>query len=142
MSESAPLTQPQYTAPSVVTAAPGFAPQYQPVYPPSGPAYSGSVPQPQYVLQPGYQAVPATVLVQPVRYGPIPQPLICQYCHFDGVSQTRPKTGIMTWIAMGGLCLVGCWPCVWIPLVVDALKDVEHVCPQCAQVVGIYQRVN
>ncbi len=53
-------------------------------------------------------SVPMTtvILTSPVL-GPYPQNMACPKCQAQIVTETRPMSGLLTWLVAGGLCLVG-----------------------------------
>ena len=59
-------------------------------------------------------------------------------------TQLRYKNGLLMWVAVGILCLIGAhflFPCVgFLALCIKALKDVEHINPNDGTVVGVYDR--
>ena len=63
--------------------------------------------------------------------------MTCNFCNKSIITRTNPKSGILTFLLAGGLCVLGLWCCAWIPLVIDAGKDTEHVCPACNNLLGI-----
>lgn len=55
----------------------------------------------------------------------------------------RFVNGMLTWLAVGGIAFFGgIFGCCLIPFCIDGCKDVEHVCPNCKAVVGVYRRMN
>ncbi|GFO43730.1 hypothetical protein PoB_007023500 [Plakobranchus ocellatus] len=126
-----------------------------PVYPQH--AYA---PQPGYPPQPGHyppptagyaQGVHSTVIVQQgmgplsgstMRYNQSPALIVCQHCQATVTTSMDYKTGLLTWLIAGGACLMGCWlGCCLIPFCLDATKDVEHKCPNCKNVVGMFRHI-
>eukprot|EP01115_Flamella_aegyptia_P008861 TRINITY_DN37091_c0_g1_i1.p1 TRINITY_DN37091_c0_g1~~TRINITY_DN37091_c0_g1_i1.p1 ORF type:complete len:161 (-),score=37.55 TRINITY_DN37091_c0_g1_i1:154-579(-) len=76
------------------------------------------------------------------KWGETPQRHYCQFCGNHVVTEVRYETGTLTWIAAGGLVLLGCiFGCCLIPFCVDSMKDPVHVCPACHNVVGRKNRV-
>merc|ERR1712080_391756 len=73
------------------------------------------------------------------RMGPDPMTLVCSNCQANITTDTREEIGIVAWIAAGVMCVTGLWCCAPIPLFVDSLKDVTHVCPSCQALVGRYK---
>merc|ERR1712137_508187 len=116
LSDPSPQQQQQQQAP----------PQYAP--PPQSPnSYQG-----------GYQNAPAAVpSMTPTVFPESPIRMQCSFCNKSIVTRTNPKSGALTFVLAAGLCLIGFWCCAWIPLVIDAGKDVEHVCPACNNLLGI-----
>merc|ERR1712232_372982 len=104
-------------------------------------------PTPTYPPAPGYQAQPPMHANHPPeghRMNPIPtifpeNPIRvqCTFCRKEVITRINYKSGGLTFILAGGLCLIGLWCCAWIPCVIDAGKDVEHYCPACNNLLGI-----
>ncbi|XP_078579593.1 cell death-inducing p53-target protein 1-like isoform X3 [Branchiostoma floridae x Branchiostoma japonicum] len=157
----------QYYPPQQQPGAP-YPPQPQPgTYPPPQPGQPGVYPpgpqQPGYPQPPpggfpqqgpGQPPVPpgSTVIVsQPgvIVTGPQsfrsghPVTCVCPTCHQTVQTRVDSEVGLITWLAMGGLFLVGCWAgCCLIPLCIDELKDARHSCPNCSTHLGTYDRVS
>ncbi|RWS12572.1 lipopolysaccharide-induced tumor necrosis factor-alpha factor-like isoform X2 [Dinothrombium tinctorium] len=73
---------------------------------------------------------------------PFPTRTTCPSCRQEVTSVTKSVNGLLTWLACGGLCLIGCvFGCCLIPFCVDACKDIEHYCPNCNTYIGIYERI-
>ena len=71
-----------------------------------------------------------------------PQQCVCQFCQHQVVTGTRYVNGTMTYVSAGVVCFFGgVIGCCLIPFCLDACKDVEHVCPNCQKIVGIYRRM-
>lgn len=131
----------------------------QPAYPPPEGQYpppTQGYPAPPPGQQPGYAPPPAgypppqgqtTVVAQPVAVVAVPcireSPVrvSCPSCRADVMTATTFETGTMTWLLVGILCIIGCWPCCLIPFCVDGCKDVIHTCPNCQTQVGVYRRM-
>ena len=85
---------------------------------------------------------PQNVLVRQT-FREVPVRLNCPKCNADIMTATTYEVGMLTWLACGGMCLVGLWlGCCLIPFCVDACKDVVHTCPNCQQMVGKYSRLS
>lgn len=66
----------------------------------------------------------------------------CPFCKTTVTTKTRHISGALTWLVCIGLCLVGCtFGCCLIPFCSDRLRDVEHTCPSCRNVVALYKRL-
>uniref|UniRef100_A0A3B5Q1R4 Uncharacterized LOC111608574 n=1 Tax=Xiphophorus maculatus TaxID=8083 RepID=A0A3B5Q1R4_XIPMA len=121
-------------------------PQYQqPVaqqYPqPVAQQHQQPAPQ-QIVVQQNQTTQPATpVVVVQARPTEAPGSMLCPHCKTTVVSTTEYKLGMLTWIIVGALFFIGCWPCCLIPFFVGACKDVQHSCPQCNNVLHVYRRM-
>ena len=144
----------------------GYPPPAQPAYP----QQPGYPPQQGYPLQQGYpppqagypppqqgygpppagaHATHTTVIQQPTTvvvgnavYGESPVSMVCPYCTATIVTSVTYEPGTLTWLACGGLILVGCWVgCCLIPFCVDAMQDATHTCPNCRRQLGVYRRM-
>ena len=77
-----------------------------------------------------YQAAPPPGMGQPAYVGaPVfipsefPMQCVCPHCRQQIITRTTKENGLLTWLCIGGLCLIGCWfGCCLIPLCVDACK--------------------
>jgi len=82
------------------------------------------------------------VYVQQCVWGPLPQNFTCLNCNHCGVTLVRYEAGLLTWLIVGLLVLIGCWlGCCLIPFCVDGCKDVHHHCPNCQMQVGAYRHI-
>ncbi|KAJ3251238.1 hypothetical protein HK103_002567 [Boothiomyces macroporosus] len=103
------------------------APQqtYQPqVYQPQQSAPITQVPGPQ-----------APMTVMNTVFSEYSQPITCMNCKQQGMSIVEKTNGAATWIAACATCLL-CWPCAWVPFVIDTCKDTNHRCANCGMVAG------
>uniref|UniRef100_U5EHN6 Putative membrane-associated motif in lps-induced tumor necrosis factor alpha factor n=1 Tax=Corethrella appendiculata TaxID=1370023 RepID=U5EHN6_9DIPT len=108
------------------------------VYPPPPPPYDTNenlVSQPVYTQQP--QLV-QTIITAP-HVGPDPSAVVCPSCHKQIVTRIDHEVSTKTHIIAGILCLFVCWPCFWIPYVVDSCKNANHYCPSCGAFIGSYK---
>jgi len=103
---------------------------------------------PTYPQQPGYQTQTTTIIQQPaqvfvgLRFLESPVAMTCPFCQASIVTSTVYTNGTLTWIACGGVALMGGWlGCCLVPFCMDSLKDVIHNCPNCQKQVGVYRRV-
>ncbi|OQV19790.1 putative Lipopolysaccharide-induced tumor necrosis factor-alpha factor-like protein [Hypsibius exemplaris] len=95
-----------------------------------------------YQQQPGVTHQQTIVFMQGAQLGPNPTMVNCPNCSQQVVSVTEFENGTLTWLWVGGLCLIGCWAgCCLIPLCVDETKDVLHTCPNCRNFIGRYKRL-
>merc|ERR1719334_2395792 len=125
-------------------------PTYQP--PPPGAGYQPPPPGAGYQPPPpgaGYQSTPVQVQPKPVsilsQLGYQPTTVTCPHCHQSVHTQTRYENGLLTWIAVGGLCVFVGWFCIGIcliPFCINDCKDVVHTCTSCNKVIGIKKRLN
>ena len=74
-------------------------------------------------------SIQTVILNQQVVYGTTPVQVRCPNCQKDIITNIHYDTGMLTWISVLVLFLLGLWPCCLIPLCIDALKDVTHTCP-------------
>ncbi|CAI5791988.1 LITAF domain-containing protein [Podarcis lilfordi] len=152
MDPSAPGFQgaqpPPYTETTGIHAAP--YPQPYPVPgtgPGPGPNMKGQQ-VPPYGMQPGVIGGPQPVTVQavyvqaPLVFHDRPVQMNCPACQKTILTRLSYTSGALTWLACGGLFLVGCVAgCCLIPFCVDSLQDVDHYCPSCNALVGTYRRL-
>ncbi|XP_022782537.1 lipopolysaccharide-induced tumor necrosis factor-alpha factor homolog [Stylophora pistillata] len=121
-----------------------------PAYP-GPPDYGANQTGVAYPQQPGFQGQPGTTtiihtqpthIVMGMRFFENPTAMTCPYCQATIVTATTYVSGTLTWIACGGVALMGGWlGCCLIPFCIDACKDVIHSCPNCSRQVGVYRRV-
>ncbi|XP_041367781.1 lipopolysaccharide-induced tumor necrosis factor-alpha factor homolog [Gigantopelta aegis] len=69
-----------------------------------------------------------------------PMEVHCFMCLETITTVTEYHYSKYTWMTMAALFLLGCWPCIPIPLCVKSLMDVAHYCPICRTFLGIYYR--
>ncbi|XP_034987661.1 lipopolysaccharide-induced tumor necrosis factor-alpha factor [Zootoca vivipara] len=112
-----------------------------------GPTMKGQQ-APPYGMQPGVigghpPVAVQTVYVQaPLVFHDRPVQMICPACQKTILTRLSHNSGALTWLACGGLFLVGCvFGCCLIPFCVDSLQDVDHYCPSCNALVGTYRRL-
>ncbi|XP_074513046.1 lipopolysaccharide-induced tumor necrosis factor-alpha factor homolog isoform X4 [Sebastes fasciatus] len=119
---------------------PGMYPQpgFSPAAPPPAAYQGGGVP---FVP---VTAVPVTtvthVIVAPTLRD-VPGQIGCPHCQQTVITSTQHTAGLMTWLICGGLALLGCFCCCFIPFCVDSCQDVEHRCSNCHNVIYIYKRM-
>jgi len=111
----------------------GHAPLYPSPYP------AGSVPGGP---PPPTMTTTTTVIVTPAQLPATPVTMQCPNCHAHITTEITPVNGLLVWLCVIGLLLIGCWlGCCLIPLCIDDLKDVEHRCPQCRAYIGVKKRL-
>eukprot|EP01105_Mastigella_eilhardi_P016065 TRINITY_DN3681_c0_g1_i4.p2 TRINITY_DN3681_c0_g1~~TRINITY_DN3681_c0_g1_i4.p2 ORF type:complete len:135 (+),score=22.46 TRINITY_DN3681_c0_g1_i4:24-428(+) len=110
---------------------------------PDGPYAPPAEPPPSYA-PPGVDlsGKPAVAVVPPtMHFGELPVRFRCQYCEGEGVTITKRKLGLVSWLITGTVCLVllpfGCCCFGAGALCVPQFKDTEHTCPFCNRVVGV-----
>ncbi|NXN89772.1 LITAF factor, partial [Bombycilla garrulus] len=140
---SAPSGNPVPSAPPSYAEALGINVNYPHPYPVPGAGQKPDVPQ---MGQPPPANIPVTVqtvyVQQPVVFYDRPVQMCCPSCNQMIVTRLSYNSGALTWLSCGGLCLVGCVAgCCLIPFCIDALKDVDHICPKCSALVGSYKRL-
>ncbi|UJR29087.1 hypothetical protein I4U23_010301 [Adineta vaga] len=82
------------------------------------------------------------ITTQSLIYGDLPIQCICPHCHQTIATRIEKQTGLVSWLACGGILLFGGWlGCCLIPFCVDSLKDTEHYCPNCAVLLGTRRRM-
>jgi lipopolysaccharide-induced tumor necrosis factor-alpha factor len=76
--------------------------------------------QPLPPLNPQSQVIsPSTIYITPMnlqlQVGSGPSRLRCPNCHADIVTQTKHKSGCLTWAICGSICAIGLFaPCAWL----------------------------
>ncbi|XP_042554262.1 lipopolysaccharide-induced tumor necrosis factor-alpha factor homolog [Dipodomys spectabilis] len=113
----------------------------------AGPDRKGVTP-PLYYTQPGPAPNPNAITMQtvyvqqPVSFFDRPIQMCCPSCSTMIVTKLSYRAGALTWLSCGGLFLLGCVAgCCFIPFCVDALRDVDHHCPNCKALLGSYKRL-
>lgn len=130
-------------APPAYAAVPTNAAGY-----PTVPGFDHGQPPVQTAYQPPGASVyvvgqPQTTVVHVVGRGVGPEPsrMQCPGCGQDVISRTTHNAGLLTWLLVGGLMVIGCWlGCCLIPCCVDGCQDVSHSCPNCNNHLGVYRR--
>jgi len=94
----------------------------------------------------GYQNVsyqqPPIIVSSHIVFGEAPTRIYCATCRREVVTEIIYEAGTLTWVAAGGLALLGCiFGCCLIPFCIDGCKDVVHVCPQCHSLLGKKTRI-
>lgn len=70
----------------------------------------------------------------------VPVYITCPYCNEKIVTRTSFKSGKYTYWTSACLCIFQCYCCMWIPFIMDGLKNVVHTCPKCGSKLGEYTR--
>ncbi|XP_036406312.1 lipopolysaccharide-induced tumor necrosis factor-alpha factor homolog [Megalops cyprinoides] len=66
----------------------------------------------------------------------------CPVCLQMVMTRIEHHSGTLAWLTCAGLFIFGCsYGCCLIPFCVDGLKDVTHYCPNCNNVLGVYNRL-
>ncbi|PAA79340.1 hypothetical protein BOX15_Mlig016384g1 [Macrostomum lignano] len=120
----------------------GYQPQH---YPQTGAPYPP--PQQHYPMQQQPQQSSVQVVVQQpaaaVSFNKEPVTTTCPHCRAHITTAVSYVNGLAPWLVSGGLILIGCWlGCCLIPFCIDDLKDAEHRCPNCQQVVGRHRLIS
>ncbi|XP_055640986.1 lipopolysaccharide-induced tumor necrosis factor-alpha factor homolog [Toxorhynchites rutilus septentrionalis] len=108
-------------------------------------SYSHPPPPPPYdananMIPPNQpQAAYVHTIVAAPRVGPDPASITCPSCQKHVITRLDYETSTKTHIMAGLLCLFICWPCFWIPYVVDSCKNANHYCPHCSAYIGTYR---
>ncbi|CAM9675973.1 unnamed protein product [Ectocarpus sp. 13 AM-2016] len=77
------------------------------------------------------------------EWGRQPQAFVCRACGFTGLSLTMTDPcSNMPILAAACCCLVGCWPCSFVPFLIPELRDTVHRCPNCHISVGRSRQFN
>jgi len=144
MSDKQHLLSPQQQTEYVQqTYPPPVSPQYVQnvvITEDSGPYQQPS--QPQYPPPYQQQTTQTTIYHMHKHFGPLPENHVCQWCGAQIMTRTETAPGMLTYLASGAICLFGLWAgCCLIPFCIDELKDVDHYCPACHQLVGKYSRI-
>lgn len=146
----------------LTTTAPVLS--YPEVPPPPYAAATTSNPVPQHVLvagtvvNPPFVAIPATrydTMTSYVEDGSGVQTIItaaavldrpimvrCPFCKTTVTTEIKSVTGCLTWLCCVALSAVGCvYGCCLIPFCTKRLRDVEHNCPKCHNLIALYKRI-
>ena len=60
----------------------------------------------------------------------------CPYCKKEVMTNVEKIAGIVTWSWCIGCSLIGCYCCAPCAHCADGLKEAEHKCNDCGQVIG------
>ncbi|XP_031847015.1 uncharacterized protein LOC116433254 [Nomia melanderi] len=67
---------------------------------------------------------------------------VCPQCKKETVPTLHARGDKLTTSHIGALCLLGCWPLCFVPLMMKRAKKVRMICPLCGYVYGSYQYKN
>ncbi|XP_053327062.1 lipopolysaccharide-induced tumor necrosis factor-alpha factor [Spea bombifrons] len=138
------------TAPPSYDEAINSYPPYPPYPMPQGGMDAKNMNSPPCIVQPmpapSPMQPPVTVqtvyVQQPLTFHDRPVQMCCRSCNGMVTTRLSYTSGALAWLSCGGLCLLGCGlGCCLIPFCVDALKDVDHYCPNCSALLGTYKRI-
>ncbi|XP_057708279.1 lipopolysaccharide-induced tumor necrosis factor-alpha factor homolog [Corythoichthys intestinalis] len=131
---------------------PGTAMNYgPPSYPVTAINYGVAVQQP--MVYPPPSAGPQPVVIHEVQTTTVTQAVVktslqdtsaqavCPRCQRTVVTEVEHTPGLLSWAICGGISVIGCCFFAWIPFIVDACKDVKHLCPNCNTVIHVYKRM-
>ncbi|CAB3381483.1 Hypothetical predicted protein [Cloeon dipterum] len=104
--------------------------------PSAPPSYEDSLQQqPSQPVQPAsaqeFVIISAVLNRTPIR-------VTCPNCMENVVTVTEEKPRLLAHIICGALVVFGCWFCCCLPYCFDSLRKVEHTCPNCDALVGVY----
>lgn len=119
-----------------------------PTNPPGGSAPSGSIAAPfpaaRYDTMTSYVEDGSAVQTVITTGVILDQPILvrCPFCKATVTSETRPVSGSLTWLCCIALSAVGCiYGCCLLPFCSRRLRDVEHHCPKCKNLIALYKRL-
>ena len=72
----------------------------------------------------------------PKEWPSFPTTVTCRGCNNRVETHTSQENGMMVWVVMLVLCVLGFVLCSPIALCIPSLKDVVHYCPNCKKVLG------
>ncbi|XP_055547601.1 lipopolysaccharide-induced tumor necrosis factor-alpha factor homolog [Wyeomyia smithii] len=131
----------QQPQPQLATAGYPHAPlpqqqQHSYPHPPPPPPYDANA----NMLPPNYaQPTYVHTIVTAPQVGPDPASISCPSCQKHVITRLDYESSTKTHIMAGLLCLFICWPCFWIPYVIDSCKNANHYCPNCGAYIGTYR---
>ncbi|XP_076397459.1 uncharacterized protein LOC105661910 isoform X2 [Megachile rotundata] len=67
---------------------------------------------------------------------------LCPRCKKEAVPTLHARGDKLTTSHIGALCLLGCWPLCFVPLMMKRAKKVRMICPLCGYSYGSYQYKN
>lgn len=83
------------------------------------------------------------VMLDFIQFGPNQQPSVCPRCGATCITSTRQRSSLLTWLCCGFLWIIPGLQCgcCFIPFCWGSCDDLEHYCPNCHQLLGIYKRL-
>uniref|UniRef100_A0A0X3P0G8 Lipopolysaccharide-induced tumor necrosis factor-alpha factor homolog n=1 Tax=Schistocephalus solidus TaxID=70667 RepID=A0A0X3P0G8_SCHSO len=89
-----------------------------------------------------YETEERPIEKQPSLRFSTPHEIYCPTCRFNVCSRTSFVNGKLTWLSCTVISLLGgVFGCCAIPFFCNSCKDVQHSCPRCQNVLGIYDRL-
>ncbi|CAK9832911.1 hypothetical protein ANTRET_LOCUS9673 [Anthophora retusa] len=67
---------------------------------------------------------------------------VCPQCQREAVPTLHARGDKLTTSHIGALCLLGCWPLCFVPLMMKRAKKVRMICPLCGYMYGSFQYKN
>ncbi|KAK9309312.1 hypothetical protein QLX08_001047 [Tetragonisca angustula] len=67
---------------------------------------------------------------------------ICPRCKKEAIPTLHARGDKLTTSHIGALCLLGCWPLCFVPLIMRRAKKVRMICPLCGYMYGNFQYKN
>ncbi|CAB3400556.1 unnamed protein product [Caenorhabditis bovis] len=111
------------------TLYPSVPPQNDIFNPPYNPSFQSAgqppISQNYYPLAPSQTTATTTVVVQ----------------RFHVVTIVKHISDSMTFLICCAMFCFGFWICCCMPFLIDACKDVHHICPNCKHVIAVQRRL-
>ncbi|XP_076170778.1 uncharacterized protein LOC143148369 [Ptiloglossa arizonensis] len=67
---------------------------------------------------------------------------LCPRCQKEAVPTLHTRGDKLTTSHIGALCLLGCWPLCFVPLMMKRAKKVRMICPLCGYTFGSFEYKN
>ncbi|XP_017794502.1 PREDICTED: uncharacterized protein LOC108576093 [Habropoda laboriosa] len=67
---------------------------------------------------------------------------VCPRCRREAVPTLHARGDKLTTSHIGALCLLGCWPLCFVPLMMKRAKKFRMICPLCGYMYGSFQYKN
>ncbi|XP_068967617.1 uncharacterized protein [Bombus flavifrons] len=67
---------------------------------------------------------------------------LCPRCQKEAIPTLHARGDKLTTSHIGALCLLGCWPLCFVPLIMKRSKKVRMICPLCGYIYGSFQYNN